>query len=69
MRWRNGFGVYCFDLTRTTQEALFSVERNYQIDLSLESDYNWNCFLFFSQEKNITINNYSGKVDKDQLQQ
>lgn len=66
-KWRAGYGVYVFDLTRTVLESAFVAPRSYQCELTVESSYNWQMFLFFSQEKNLTIQNFNGSLDKDQL--
>jgi hypothetical protein len=64
-RFRNGYAIYPFDLTRTVIESQFVAPRSYQMEISLFSDHEFELFIFFRQEKNLTINHFDGTLVAD----
>lgn len=64
-RWRNGYGVYVFDLVNTTIDANFSTPRSWQLEYSSDCKYDFNLLVYFEQEKNLTVNLATGELVLD----
>jgi len=61
-RFREGYGVYVFDMINTIMPEQFAAPRSWQFEYKFESDYDFDLLFFFEQEKNLTISRADGSI-------
>lgn len=65
-KFKNGYGVYAFDMTMTTDPVTWAVPKTYSISFRHSSKLNWSYYFIFEQAKSLYIDRATGLiVNKD----